>query len=105
MRFAWYLRGALCMCLIAVSLASSSSQALAEPCNLAATATLYGARDVATLAGQGTSDCSPDEVSLIGGRPPQPYFTYEVACSTDRQAAVQGLCSTTPCPDFGTFFA
>ena len=102
---AWCLRGVLCACLIAVSLGSSSGRALARPCNLAATATLYGAGDVATLAGQGTSDCSPNEVSPIGGLQPQPYFTYEVACSTDRQAGAQGLCSTTPCPDFGRFFA
>jgi hypothetical protein len=102
---AWCLRAVLCACLIAVSIASSSGRALAGPCNLAATATLYGAGDVATLAGQGTTDCSSNEVSLVGGRQPQSYFTYEVACSTDRQAGAQGLCSTTPCPDFGRFFA
>ena len=37
--------------------------------------------------------------------PPQPYVTHEVACTTDRQAAAEGLCSATPCPDFGRFFA
>jgi hypothetical protein len=36
---------------------------------------------------------------------PQSFFTYEISCSTDRQAAAAGLCSTTPCPDFGHFFA
>jgi hypothetical protein len=36
---------------------------------------------------------------------PQPYFTHEIACSTDRVAAAEGLCSATPCPEFGRFFA
>jgi hypothetical protein len=36
---------------------------------------------------------------------PQPYFTNEISCSTDRQAAAEGLCSTTPCSDSGQFFA
>lgn len=36
---------------------------------------------------------------------PQPYFTNEISCSTDRQAATEGLCSTTPCSDSGQFFA
>jgi hypothetical protein len=36
---------------------------------------------------------------------PQPYVTHEIACSTDRQAAAEGLCSATPCPNFGRFFA
>ena len=36
---------------------------------------------------------------------PRPFFTYEVSCSTDRQAAGEGLCSTTPCSSSGRFFA
>jgi len=36
---------------------------------------------------------------------PQPYFTHEIACSTDSQAAAEGLCSATPCADFRRFFA
>ena len=35
----------------------------------------------------------------------QPYFTSEIVCSTDRQAAAEGLCSTTPYSDSGQFFA
>jgi hypothetical protein len=35
----------------------------------------------------------------------EPFTTHEIACSTDRQAAGEGLCSATPCPDFGRFFA
>jgi hypothetical protein len=103
-RASWGLRVILCPVLIAVSLSILSSDALAKPCNLPATATLYGVQDVATIVGQGASDCSADEIKPIGGQA-QPYFTYEVVCSTDRQAAAQGLCSSTPCPDFGRFFA
>jgi len=62
-----------------------------------------GNRVKLTLGGQSPS-CSQSSVQDIGLEP-QPYFTYEVACSTDRQAAVDGVCSTTPCPDFGRFFA
>jgi hypothetical protein len=36
---------------------------------------------------------------------PQPFSTLEIACSSDRQAAAEGLCSTTPCPDIRRFFA
>jgi hypothetical protein len=34
-----------------------------------------------------------------------PYVTHEIACSTDRQAAAGGICSTTPCSTAGQFFA
>jgi hypothetical protein len=36
---------------------------------------------------------------------PQPYFTHEIACSSDRLAADQGICSSIPCSDSGRFFA
>jgi hypothetical protein len=36
---------------------------------------------------------------------PQPYFTHEISCSTNRQAAGEGLCSSTPCSNSGRFFA
>jgi hypothetical protein len=35
----------------------------------------------------------------------QPYFTHEIACSTDRRQAAAGLCSATPCSSRGQFFA
>src|SRR5215218_1315858 len=50
------------------------------------------------------SGCSSSSTQKVAYEP-QPYFTYEVSCSTDRQAAADGLCSATPCPDFGRFFA
>jgi hypothetical protein len=48
--------------------------------------------------------CGPPHVQKIAHQL-QSFFTYEISCSTDRQAAGAGLCSTTPCPDFGRFFA
>jgi hypothetical protein len=40
-----------------------------------------------------------------GSAVPKAFFTHEVACSADRQQAAAGLCSATPCPNFGQFFA
>ena len=83
-----------------------ASRALAEECP--------GGFVRSSIAGEGSRVKLGLESRAIGcGSPsvqeisvsPQPYFTYEVSCSTDRQAAAQGLCSTTPCPDFGRFFA
>lgn len=83
-----------------------SASARGDPCGLAATATLYGAGDVATLAGRGISKCQDEGIRLIGAEQQrQPYFTSEIVCSPDRQAAAEGLCSTTPCSDSGRFFA
>jgi PKD domain len=36
---------------------------------------------------------------------PQAFFTHQIACSPSRQQAAAGLCSATPCPNFGQFFA
>jgi hypothetical protein len=66
---------------------------------------LYGTEDVATVAGRGISKCPGGATRRIVISQPQPYFTYEVACSPDRQAAAEGLCSATPCLDFRRFFA
>jgi hypothetical protein len=99
-----FLRIILAAVLVTIGLNLNSMTAWGVPCGLAATATLYGTGDVATIAGQGISEC-PKEAKLIGARQPRPYYTYEIACSTDRQAAAQGLCSTTPCLNFGRYFA
>jgi hypothetical protein len=66
---------------------------------------IAGEENRVTLDLQGqNSGCDSSSTQRIDYEP-QPYFTYEVSCSTDRQAAAEGLCSTTPCPDFGRFFA
>ena len=103
----WLSRIVLVGIAVAASLGplTSSTSAAAGPCKLAATATLYGAGDVASVAGQGNSDCSTHGSTVVKASSRQPYFTFEIVCSTERQAAAEGLCSTTPCPDFGRFFA
>ena len=51
-----------------------------------------------------SESCSGSSVRPITAEP-QPFFTHEIACSANRQQAAAGLCSTTPCPNFGQFFA
>jgi hypothetical protein len=101
-RILWITLATVLLCL---GLNLCSMPAWGAPCGLAATATLYGTEDVATVAGRGISKCPGGATKRIVISQPQPYFTYEVACSPDRQAAADGLCSATPCPDFGRFFA
>jgi hypothetical protein len=62
-----------------------------------------GNRVKLSLEGRSAS-CNTASVQPINAEP-QPYFTHEVACSTDRQRASAGLCSTTPCSSAGQFFA
>jgi len=93
--------------MITVSMCTAvASRALAEECP--------GGFVRSSIAGEGSRVKLGLESRAIGcGSPsvqeisvsPQPYFTYEISCSKDRQAAAAGLCSTTPCPDFGRFFA
>ena len=105
MRLSGFFRVVLSAALLVGCMSAWPHPARAGPCNLAATATLYGAEDVATIAGEGSSGCSKQNVVPIASQQPQPYFTFEVACSADRQAAAEGLCSTTPCSASGRFFA
>lgn len=106
MRRNWFLPMATAAIVLFSGLNVCSTPAWGAPCGLAATATLYGTADVATLAGQGTSKCPSEGLSLTGVKQQlQPYFTSEIVCSTDRQAATEGLCSTTPCSNRGQFFA
>jgi hypothetical protein len=95
----------LAIVLLSLGLNFCSMPAWGAQCGLAATATLYGTEDVATVAGRGISKCPGGATRRIVISQPQPYFTYEVACSPDRQAAAEGLCSATPCLDFRRFFA
>ena len=94
---------AITLCLTGASLRPNSAHA--GPCGLAATATLYGSQDVARTAGYGATDCTRDTLVSTSNSEPESYFTFEIVCSTDRQAAAEGLCSVTPCSDFGRFFA
>jgi hypothetical protein len=85
----------------------SPRETYAAPCSNSAIASIYGAGSVATVSGQGDAACyaGHDTTPTNGQLEPQPYFTHEIACSTDRQQAAAGFCSATPCPNFGQFFA
>jgi hypothetical protein len=102
-------RAAVIMLSIAVSAmhaAALARPALAEDCAggfLRSSIAGEGSRVKLSLGGQ-VAACGQDQVKDIGLEP-QPYFTHEIACSNDRQAASEGLCSTTPCPDIRRFFA
>jgi len=96
----------ICMVVALTGLAVFASRALAEDCADAFVRSSIageGSRVKLGLEGQ-TTGCGSSSIQKITHEP-QPYFTYEVSCSTDRRAATEGLCSTTPCPDFGRFFA
>jgi hypothetical protein len=62
---------------------------------------LSGSADIAVIVGRAIPSC----VSQPSGvkRQPTTYYTLEITCSTDRQAALDGVCSATPCPT--SFFA
>ena len=82
---------------------SSFNRASAAECGAEIIADLVGSANVAQISATGQTGCKKPDIPISGSH--QPYSTYEVACSADRQAAAEGLCSTTPCPDFGRFFA
>lgn len=60
-----------------------------------------GSRVRLSLGGR-AAGCSTSSFQTIGAEP-QPYFTDLIACAPDRQAAMEGLCSATPCQTL--FFA
>jgi hypothetical protein len=98
----WILPPAIAVLVSAVGL---QSDALADCKGGFLRGSISGEGSRVKLSLQGSSrDCNAQSFRDVEYEP-QPYFTYEVACSPDRQAAAEGLCSTTPCPDFGRFFA
>jgi hypothetical protein len=87
-------------------MASVERPALAEDCTggfVRSSIAGEGNRVKLSLDGR-SARCSASTVQTISAEP-QPYFTHEIACSSDRQAAASGLCSTTPCSALGQFFA
>jgi len=83
-----------------------TSRALAEGCTGGfVRSSITGERNRVRLGLEGqTPSCGLSSRQEINYEP-QPYFTNEISCSADRQAAAEGLCSTTPCSDSGQFFA
>src|ERR671930_2586920 len=65
---------------------------------------IYGSESTATVAGTKMAACGSRTAEIRDGRK-QPYFTYQIACAPDQQAAAGGLCSTTPCSSSGRYFA
>jgi hypothetical protein len=90
-----------------IPMPSEEQSALAEGCTggfVRGSIAGEGNRVKLSLDGRSAS-CSAPSVQPISAQP-QPYFTHEIACSSNRQAAASGLCSaTTPCAASGQFFA
>jgi hypothetical protein len=62
---------------------------------------LSGSADIAVIVGRKAPSCS-SRPSVVKHQPTT-YYTLEIACSPDQQAALDGVCSATPCPT--SFFA
>jgi hypothetical protein len=82
----------------------SGSSAVAQDCTDSfVRGSIGGERSRVKLSlGGRSAGCNTPSLQTISAEP-QPYFTYLIACSPDRQAAMEGLCSATPCPT--SFFA
>jgi hypothetical protein len=65
-------------------------------------ANISGSQDTATISARGARRCDAGS-AVVPIRTPGPYFTHQIVCSTDRTAALDGVCSSTPCR--GSFFA
>src|SRR5512133_434960 len=89
----------------ASAIAASIQTATAAPCGESSVrGNLQGEADRVRLSLGGHSKNCADSAKTEA-RSLQPFFTHEISCSPDRQAAADGVCSTTPCPDAGQFFA
>jgi hypothetical protein len=66
---------------------------------------LPGSADVAVIVGRAAPSCTSQPIATSSGNNHQPstYYTLEITCSTDQRAAIDGVCSATPCPT--SFFA
>jgi hypothetical protein len=62
---------------------------------------LTGSADIAVIVGRATPSCFSPRSS--GALQPSTFYTLEITCSPNRQAAQDGICSTTPCQN--SFFA
>jgi hypothetical protein len=79
-------------------LAHGSGPVAAEPCGESSVRGNIkgdGDRVRLSLGGSSANCASLNEVVVAA---PQPYYTYEIVCSTDRSQASIGVCSATPCP-------
>src|SRR5512132_1176355 len=62
---------------------------------------LSGSADIAVIVGRMSPSCFSQPSGVK--RQLTTYYTLEITCSTEQQAALDGVCSATPCPT--SFFA
>ena len=96
----------LCLTTIPLFITLTIPLAFADECNdgfIRSSIAGEGSRVRLGLEGRTTGCRSSSTQSILSD--PAPYFTHEISCSSDRQAAVDGICSTTPCLGVGRFFA
>jgi hypothetical protein len=92
----------LVVALLVAHIATMPSSANAQSCSgPGVEGDLSGSADVAVIVGRAAPTCVTHSAPKKNG--PSTYFTLEIMCSTDRQAALDGVCSATPCPT--SFFA
>jgi hypothetical protein len=93
------------MAVLSSHLVALPSSAQAQSCRgQGAEGDLSGSADIAVIVGRATPSCSSQpRASSTNNRQSDTYYTLEITCSTDEQAALDGVCSATPCPT--SFFA
>jgi hypothetical protein len=97
-----FLKSLIIVSALSVPMIVSPAEAQAQSCKgQGVEGDLSGSADVAVIVGRTAPSC----FSRPSGVKQQPttYYTLEITCSTDQQAALDGVCSATPCPT--SFFA
>jgi hypothetical protein len=78
------------------SLLAGPRQAAAQSCGgQGVEGDLTGAEDTAVIVGRASS-CTSRPIASEA-QPASSYYTFEIACSPNRTAALDGVCSATPC--------
>jgi hypothetical protein len=91
------------MLALALGLLRSAEGASAGGCNEHPSfGNIAGSKDTAILSGSGARSCNSD-VAVTPIQLPQPYYTHQIVCSTNRAQGSAGVCSATPCRN--AFFA
>jgi hypothetical protein len=84
------------------SLLAAPNQAAGQSCDgQGVEGDLTGAEDTAVIVGRASSCTSTPTAARA--QPASSYYTFEVTCSPNRTAALDGVCSATPCRS--SFFA
>jgi hypothetical protein len=94
---------AIAWILIVLLVSANSDNASARECGAEIIADLVGSGNIAEITATGQVGCERKIAPITGAQ--QPFYTHELACSPDRREANEGICSTTPCPGAGQFFA